>query len=233
MRRDDSAVVEDRYPIAEFTGLFEIVRAEQDRPAFCLEFANEGAQLAAGLRVEAGGGLVQHQHGRPVDHRECQKESLPLPSRKADEGFIGLAIEIETAEEFLAGKAMRIERAEEIQRLPRGDLVLQGGRLKLSAHVQLRPGCLLPRSNPSMWMEPASGWRNPRMHSRAVVLPAPFGPSSPRIWPVRTSKVTSQSASVLPYRFRKLVTEIAALILLEASVWQRHSFNMNVAQHSR
>ena len=47
-------------------------------------------------------------------------------------------------------------------------------------------------------MVPRSGARKPSMHSIVVVLPAPFGPISPKISPVSTSKETSSTASVRP-----------------------------------
>src|SRR3989441_12611222 len=41
-----------------------------------------------------------------------------------------------------------------------------------------------------------------------VVFPAPFGPRKPRTSPFRTSKLTSDTASVGPYRFVKPSTSI-------------------------
>src|SRR5437867_6515094 len=41
-----------------------------------------------------------------------------------------------------------------------------------------------------------------------VVFPAPFGPRKPRTSPLRTSKLTSDTASVGPYRFVKPSTSI-------------------------
>jgi hypothetical protein len=47
-------------------------------------------------------------------------------------------------------------------------------------------------------MAPPSGDRSPSTHSIVVVLPAPFGPISPKISPWRTSNDTSATAVVLP-----------------------------------
>ncbi len=42
----------------------------------------------------------------------------------------------------------------------------------------------------------------PSTHSIVVVLPAPFGPMSPKISPSLTSNETSSTATVLRYVFR-------------------------------
>ena len=45
---------------------------------------------------------------------------------------------------------------------------------------------------------PRSGARSPSTHSSVVVLPAPFGPISPKISPSWTSNETSSTATVRP-----------------------------------
>ena len=47
-------------------------------------------------------------------------------------------------------------------------------------------------------MTPRSGARSPSMHSIVVVLPAPFGPISPKISAGCTAKDTSSTATVRP-----------------------------------
>jgi hypothetical protein len=47
-------------------------------------------------------------------------------------------------------------------------------------------------------MVPLSGDRSPSTHSSVVVLPAPFGPISPKISPSPTSNDTSSTATVGP-----------------------------------
>ena len=62
------------------------------------------------------------------------------------------------------------------------------------------PGCLIT-SIPATVAAPASGWASVVSTRTAVVLPAPLGPSSPRIVPGATPKDTPSSAWVSPYRF--------------------------------
>ena len=52
---------------------------------------------------------------------------------------------------------------------------------------------------PSRLTSPADGARKPAIMWSRVVLPAPFGPSSP-VMPGPTSKLTSLTATTLPYQ---------------------------------
>src|SRR5688572_21314405 len=61
-------------------------------------------------------------------------------------------------------------------------------------------------SSPSTEMVPRSALRNPSTHSMVVVLPAPFGPINPKISPRSTSKLTSSTATVEPYRLARWET---------------------------
>src|SRR5438045_1970826 len=63
-------------------------------------------------------------------------------------------------------------------------------------------------------MVPPSGVRMPSTHSMVVVLPAPFGPTSPKISPGTTSSDTSSTASWLPYFLRRLVMRMAGSVAL-------------------
>src|ERR1051325_9136493 len=55
-------------------------------------------------------------------------------------------------------------------------------------------------SRPSSVVRPASAVRTPSTHSMVVVLPAPLGPINPKISPSNTSKETSSTTTVEPYR---------------------------------
>jgi hypothetical protein len=56
---------------------------------------------------------------------------------------------------------------------------------------------------PSTLAVPASGVSNVARMRTAVVLPAPFGPSSPNTVPVRTARLTPSSARVSPNRLTR------------------------------
>ena len=67
-------------------------------------------------------------------------------------------------------------------------------------------------------MEPALGTRAPEMQLKAVVLPEPFGPMSPRISPSRTSNDTSLRAMNPPNCFVNLDTTSMAFTRLLSSL---------------
>ena len=54
------------------------------------------------------------------------------------------------------------------------------------------------RSWPSTWTVPASGRRSPSIISTVVVLPAPLGPSRPKISPASTAIDTPSTARMSP-----------------------------------
>ena len=58
---EDFAVVDDGEAVAEFVGLFHVVRGEDDGDAFGAEAADGFPHGDAALRVEAGAGLVEEE----------------------------------------------------------------------------------------------------------------------------------------------------------------------------
>jgi len=59
---------------------------------------------------------------------------------------------------------------------------------------------------------PDVGRTRPRSIFIAVVLPAPFGPSSPMTWPAGTSDDKLSTAALVPYRWVKASTAITVLV---------------------
>jgi hypothetical protein len=62
--RDDPAVVDERDPVAQLLGLFEVVRGEQDRRALGVDALDVLPQLEAQLDVDAAVGLVEDEQAR-------------------------------------------------------------------------------------------------------------------------------------------------------------------------
>ena len=69
-------------------------------------------------------------------------------------------------------------------------------------------------SRPATLAEPRSGRSSVASTRTAVVLPAPFGPSMPRIEPRGTSRSTPSSALVLPNVFSRPIASSAMLSLM-------------------
>src|SRR3954470_18686387 len=68
---------------------------------------------------------------------------------------------------------------------------------------------------PHTSIRPVSGWRRPITHSRVVVFPEPFGPSSPKISPSATSKLTPCAASTSSYLFCRSWTITLGMTILQ------------------
>ena len=64
---------------------------------------------------------------------------------------------------------------------------------------------------PSTLTVPESGLKMSRIMRMGVVLPAPFGPSRPKISPACTSKLTSWTAFVWPKDLARWATEITTV----------------------
>ena len=63
-------------------------------------------------------------------------------------------------------------------------------------------------SNPSTRTVPLVAGMKPVMIRMVVVLPAPFGPRNPRIWPGTAVNDTSCTATRSPYRLLRCATSI-------------------------
>src|SRR5215813_4697568 len=62
---------------------------------------------------------------------------------------------------------------------------------------------LLPISMPQIAARPAVGATRPQSIRNSVVLPAPFGPTIPRISPASTVRLTPRTASTTPNRLAR------------------------------
>src|SRR5688572_8783862 len=79
------------------------------------------------------------------------------------------------------------------------------GRSGMKPRPRLASTGLVAMSCPLMVTRPASGRSRPAIMRMAVVLPAPFGPRNPWIWPSPTSREIPSTARKEPYdltRFR-------------------------------
>ena len=100
-----------------------------------------------------------------------------------------------------------INKAEDPQILSDGEVArkcrVDGGKVRLG-QAALRS---VASGIPSMRITPSVGSSTPRIMLIVVVLPAPFGPSSPTISPAPTSNETLSTATVPRYCFRNPFTE--------------------------
>ena len=73
-------------------------------------------EIAARLRVEGRGRLVEEDQFGPVDEGERERKALALAARECGEVGVGLVGETEAIEQLAGGQPLRIERAEQRQR---------------------------------------------------------------------------------------------------------------------
>src|SRR5207248_6093672 len=78
----DLPLAQHRDAVGELLGLVEVVRGEQDGLAERAERADHLPRRAAGLRVEAGGGLVEEDEVGIADERDAEVEPPLLAARQ-------------------------------------------------------------------------------------------------------------------------------------------------------
>ena len=148
-------------------------------------------QGVASGRVERRGRLVEQQDRRVVD--QCHREVQPLlhaagerldavagPPGQADAGQHA----DDPAAQVVTRKA--VELAEEEQVVGGGEFVVEAALLRHEAdRASRRPFGSAARGRPSTATSPSAGSSTPAASARSVLLPEPFGPSSPTISPRR------------------------------------------------
>ncbi len=80
--RDHFAVIDDRDAVAQNLGFVHVVRREHDRAAVRLEVGDQIPELAARLRIETGGRLVEKEQVGIADDRAREREPLLLSARQ-------------------------------------------------------------------------------------------------------------------------------------------------------
>ena len=80
--RDHLAVIDDRDAVAEHLRFVHVVRREHDRAAERFEFGDQIPELAARLRIETGGRLVEKEQIGIADDRARERETLLLSARQ-------------------------------------------------------------------------------------------------------------------------------------------------------
>src|SRR3984893_16057168 len=87
--RDQLAVVDDRHAVTHRLRLFHGVRRQEDAPADVTQPFDPIPQLPAGLRVQAGRGLIEEHEWRTVDRGNQQLDALLLSPGQLAEALWG------------------------------------------------------------------------------------------------------------------------------------------------
>ena len=179
-------MVHDRHAIAELVGLLHVVRGQQDRLAVAVQFAHQVPERKTALGVKAGGGLVQEQHGGPVEDRAGDHQSLGHASRKRVNRCVGPVGQLEALEKFVRAPVGFTGReaeqpAVEVEVLDDRQLAVEGVGLRDRADQLLGPRGFATTSTPPTCACPDVGTTRVVSIPAVVVLPAPLGPSRPKI----------------------------------------------------
>ena len=216
----ESAAIQHGDAIAARFGLIDVVSRKEDRVAIVAEAREVGVEGIASGRVERRGRLVEKQDRRVVDesHREIQPllqaareclDALAAPPGQAESG--------EHADHSAAQVVTRkaVELAEEEQVIGGGEFVVEAASpaARIRSVPRTRPG-LLPADGHRPSTDPSAGSSTPAASASSVLLPEPFGPSSPTISPRDTSRDTPSTA--------RLPAVPRANIHQAQGHWQRH-----------
>ena len=116
-------MVDDRHPVAELVRLIQVVRREEDRGPPFSQQPELLPQVRPVLRVQAGRGLVEKQHLRPVHDPERDLQPAPLAARVGANGPVGERLQVEHRDELGAappgvGGAQSVQSPREKEVLP-------------------------------------------------------------------------------------------------------------------
>ena len=188
---------------ASVVGLLQVLRRQQDGDSLSDQFPDGLPHPLAAGRVEPCRRLVEEQDRWPRDQRRRQVESPAHAARVALHHPVGGECQLELVQQLDRPGPRRRGPCRRARPPGRGSGARSAG--DRAWRPGRRPRCGgAPRrgaaatSMPATVARPASGRASVVRMRTAVVLPAPFGPSSPRIDPAGTPKSTPASAWVSP-----------------------------------
>ncbi len=174
-------------PIAEGLGLVHVVGGEEHRLALGAQEPQVGPDLMAGFDVHPERGLVEHQERRVVQERAGDGQPSLHPAGEAADGLAGAIGEADHLQHLLDARLRVghvVQGSGEAQVLPGAHLFIERGLLWHET-----PRAAAPREtgerrlhrNTRTLPEVGAGQAAHRINE--VVLPAPFGPTTPSTWP--------------------------------------------------
>src|SRR5690606_996261 len=172
---------------------------QQDRDPAVADLLDQLSSVAAGLRVQPGGQLVQYRDLRVAHQGERDRQPL-LARRTARRSGCSAARRGPASPAAPASRPAAGSRKRRGPAPPRPSASPGAG-----SPAAVRRPAAAPGPGPAAGRRRVPGWcrhrgRSPSTHSTVVVLPAPLGPRIPKISPLSTVKDTSSTATVSPYR---------------------------------
>src|SRR5580700_306069 len=111
------------------------MRGEKYRAPRGFELLDQIPELAAGLRVESGGGLIQEKKIGIADERARQREALLLAAGKIAHAGVLLFFELYECDGFSRARALAEKAAEQTQRFENGEFLGELRILQLNAEA--------------------------------------------------------------------------------------------------
>ena len=136
-----------------------------------------------------------------MDQRDEERQALLLAARKLLERLAGLAVEPDVRQplvDLALAERYAVEPGEETNDLARGEVLLKARRLERDAIRDFALNGSRRASIPSIRIVPDRGVSSPSIALNVLVLPAPLGPSRPKISPRAISRLSSETATLAP-----------------------------------
>src|SRR5216684_2458552 len=129
------AVIHDGDTVAEALGFFNVMSGHQDGFFLSLQFLDDVVNLAANLRIEAGGGLIEEEDFGIVDERHGEGQALLLAARKLAVEGVSFLFEAEALEQFVRFAATFVKASEKPQSFYYAELVGERSGLQCGADL--------------------------------------------------------------------------------------------------
>src|SRR5208337_1820665 len=130
---DDLTVIDNGEAVTEAFGLVHVVSREQDGATFFLEGADDVPELAAALRIEAGGGLVKKEDARIADQSSGYGQALFLAAGKFADPGAGFLGKLKFFEDAGGGTGFAVEAGEQFDGFADGQFFRQARFLERDA----------------------------------------------------------------------------------------------------
>src|SRR3982751_5421837 len=115
-------MIDDRDPVAQTLGFLHVMRRQEYGPPFRLELGDQVPQLAAGLRIESGRGLIEKKKLGISDKRARDRQSLLLSARQCADARRALLAELDLVDDLVDLARFAVEALEKRQRFIDGQL---------------------------------------------------------------------------------------------------------------
>ena len=135
---DDAPAVDHGHLVTQPLGLVHVVGHQDDGDPAVADVLDQLPGVAAGLRVQAGGHLIQHRDPGITDERQRDRDPLLEPAGQGLVVVVRLLGQLQGAYDLFQVGRVPVEGVEQIQDLAHLQLRGKGAGLQLSAHDRVQ-----------------------------------------------------------------------------------------------